>query len=209
MSHIHRKIYESHNGPIPKDDSGRTYEIHHVDGNHSNNSLKNLVALTIQEHYDIHFSQGDWAACHRIATKMKRSTDEISRLATMENLKRVENGTHPFLGGEISRKVNQKRLAAGTHNFQDREKARERNLKRVENGTHPFLGGEMQRENNLKRVANGTHQCLGGEIQRKRIADGTHNFTKPWKCEHCGKEGIGTGNYARYHGNNCKYLIQT
>ena len=26
----------------------------------------------------------------------------------------------------------------------------------------------------------------------------------PFKCEHCGKEGVGIGNYKRWHGNNCK-----
>jgi len=26
----YRKIYEDHNGPIPVDEDGRTYEIHHL-----------------------------------------------------------------------------------------------------------------------------------------------------------------------------------
>ena len=55
----YRKIYESHNGPIPKEDNGRSYEIHHIDGNHFNNDPSNLKAVSIQEHYDIHYSQGD------------------------------------------------------------------------------------------------------------------------------------------------------
>ena len=33
----YRKIYEQHHGPIPIDESGRTYDIHHIDGNHFNN----------------------------------------------------------------------------------------------------------------------------------------------------------------------------
>jgi tRNA G37 N-methylase Trm5 len=28
----------------------------------------------------------------------------------------------------------------------------------------------------------------------------------PYKCEHCGKEGSGLGNYKRWHGINCKSL---
>jgi hypothetical protein len=55
----HRKIYENHIGKIPIDETGRTYEIHHIDGNHSNNDPINLEAITIQEHYDIHFEQMD------------------------------------------------------------------------------------------------------------------------------------------------------
>jgi hypothetical protein len=29
----YRKVWEKINGPIPKDDLGRSYEIHHIDGN--------------------------------------------------------------------------------------------------------------------------------------------------------------------------------
>jgi hypothetical protein len=98
---------------------------------------------------------------------------EVSRKI---NRKRVEDGTHNFLGGEISRK----RVEDGTHNFLGGEFQRENNLKRVEDGTHHFLGGEIQREISRKRVENGTHHFLGGEISResnrKRVEDGTHNF---------------------------------
>jgi N-acetylglutamate synthase/N-acetylornithine aminotransferase len=59
----YRKIYENHHGPILKDEEGRTYEIHHIDGDHSNNDPVNLTALTLQEHYNIHYSQGDYYAC--------------------------------------------------------------------------------------------------------------------------------------------------
>ena len=26
----------------------------------------------------------------------------------------------------------------------------------------------------------------------------------PWICEHCGKHGVGSSNYSRWHGDNCK-----
>ena len=55
----YRKIYEHHHGLIPKEENGRTYEIHHIDGNHSNNNPSNLTAVTLQDHYDIHYSQQD------------------------------------------------------------------------------------------------------------------------------------------------------
>lgn len=77
----YRKIYEQHNGPIPKDEIGRSYEIHHIDGNHSNNDLSNLKCVSIKEHYDIHYSQKDWMACHRLSYRMNLSIKEISDLA--------------------------------------------------------------------------------------------------------------------------------
>ena len=55
-SRIYRKIYEDHYGPIPKEENGRSYEIHHLDGNSNNNDPKNLIAVTLQEHYNIHYS---------------------------------------------------------------------------------------------------------------------------------------------------------
>lgn len=93
----YRKIYESHYGPIPKDETGRTYEIHHIDGVHSNNTPSNLKCVSIQEHYDIHYSQSDWMACFRISKKMKILQQQIADLVRKHSLERVKNGTHPFL----------------------------------------------------------------------------------------------------------------
>ena len=42
---VYRKIYEENFGPIPKEPNGRSYEIHHIDGNHSNNDPSNLIAV--------------------------------------------------------------------------------------------------------------------------------------------------------------------
>ena len=58
----YRKIYENHIGTIPREATGRTYEIHHIDGNHTNNDPTNLTAVTLQEHNDIHYAQGDYPA---------------------------------------------------------------------------------------------------------------------------------------------------
>lgn len=200
----YRKIYENHIGPIPKDNTGRTYDIHHIDGNRSNNSIDNLVALSIQDHYDTHYAQKDWMACWKIGLKMKVPPEELSLLASNASRKRVENGTHNFLGGEITRK----RVENGTHNLLDKEAASTRANKRVADGTHNFLGGDLQRKVQHRRLEEGTHNFLGSDgsdVQRKRLEDGTHNFIQQWTCEHCGKIGRNTSNYVRWHGANCKH----
>jgi len=115
----YRKIYETHYGKIPFDETGRTYEIHHIDGDHTNNDPSNLVALSIKDHYDVHYSQGDYAACLVISHRMKISPEEKSDLAKAMNNDRVDRGVH---------------------HLQDGDAARLRSILRVKNGDHHFLG---------------------------------------------------------------------
>jgi hypothetical protein len=176
----YRKIYENHIGPITLDCDGRSLEIHHCDGNHNNNHPDNLKLVTIQEHYEIHRSQGDWAACKLISSRMRISIQEhkqeLSRATTEANLQRVKDGIHPFIGPML-------------------------NQSRIEKGTHNFLGPE----NNRKRVIEGKHNFLGKSNTQKQLAEGKHPSQKTWKCPYCNKEGRGTGIYSRYHGNKCKF----
>ena len=53
----YRKIWEEFHGKIPKDDQGRTFDIHHIDGNRKNNSIDNLICLSIEDHYKVHLKQ--------------------------------------------------------------------------------------------------------------------------------------------------------
>jgi hypothetical protein len=94
----HRKIYEEHHGiKIPK-----SMEIHHIDGNHSNNEINNLKLVTWQEHYDIHYSQGDWAACLLISGRHSIPPEERSRLASLAASKANKEGKCGFKLGHAS-----------------------------------------------------------------------------------------------------------
>lgn len=230
----YRKIYEQHHGPIPKDEDGRSYEIHHIDSDHTNNDPSNLKAVTIQEHYDIHYAQGDYGACYFISIRMKMSPTEISSLASEIALRRVRDGTNPFLNPEIARQNNLKRLADGTHPFLDGEMSRRVQQKRIQDGTHNLLGGTLQRKliaegrHNLvggalhrRLVAEGRHNMLGGQVQRDRVANKTHNFLGSDNnqkrlelgthqtqikitCPKCGKSGS-VPPMKRWHFDNCKW----
>jgi HNH endonuclease/NUMOD3 motif len=51
-----RRVWKQANGPIPKDELGRTYQIHHKDQNKRNNSLDNLQCVSRHEHDAIHLA---------------------------------------------------------------------------------------------------------------------------------------------------------
>jgi hypothetical protein len=142
----HRLVYEQHYGPIPKDEFGRTYEVHHIDGNHSNNDPKNLTAVTIQEHYNIHYSQSDFGASQAISIRMVIPPEEISTLARLAMNCRVQSKTNHHLREDYRAKIKEIqdiRVQNGTHHSQTEEWSNIcslREQKRLASGNHPFIG---------------------------------------------------------------------
>lgn len=216
MSTGYRKVYRDHYGPIPVDGDGRKYEIHHIDGNRTNNNPENLKAVSIKEHYDIHYAQGDWAACLRIAAKMRLSPPELSYAAKMSAIKRVCDGSHPFLGSTINDALkasgkhplvgpenNSRRLNSGVHHFLDREWQKTKTVAQLSNGTHNLLTRSDGTSVSSDRVAAGTHNLLGGATTRKQLEDGKHPSQIKKKCPHCGRT-VSSSPYARFHGDKCK-----
>src|SRR5262249_13897191 len=118
--HIYKKIYNQHYGPIPIDESGRKYDIHHIDGNRSNNHPLNLKAVSIQDHYDIHHKQGDWGACQNIVLRMNKDPKEVSKIVS-----------------KLMKKNKKERLQKGIHHFQNSEWQRKNVLRQLEEGRHP------------------------------------------------------------------------
>lgn len=108
----HRQIWEQYYGPIGKDKHGRSLEVHHINGDHTDNRIENLMLVTIEEHYNIHKKQGDWVACHLIAQRMNISPEEKSRLISESNRKRIGK-LNPFYGKkhtkETIKKMREKR----------------------------------------------------------------------------------------------------
>jgi len=80
MSKSYQKIWTESYGKIPKDENGNSFEIHHIDGNRQNNNLKNLICLSIKDHYKIHWQQKDYYACLLISKRMNMSENEKQKL---------------------------------------------------------------------------------------------------------------------------------
>jgi len=184
MTLSYRKIWEAHYGPIPKD---QIYDIHHIDGDRSNNDISNLRLVTPREHYDIHYAQGDWGACHSIAQqRLNITATEISDLASKQAKERVSNGTHHWLSEKHSQTVS-------------------KSIKRrVEDGTYHMLGGAIQKEFQLKRSQEKKHQWNGSQHNIDKLKNGTHASQKEWVCPNCLKAGKGSTNAKRWHFDNCK-----
>lgn len=134
--HLYRKIYEDNFGPIPKEPDGRSYDIHHIDGDYANNSPDNLKAVTLQQHFNIHKSQQDWFACKSIAIRMNKPFQEISEMASKAGKASAEQ-----------------RLKAGTHNFLNKEWSKQRTQKLISEGRNPFVSNNPV----YKQLENGTN----------------------------------------------------
>ena len=205
-THNYRAIYKNHFGEIPKDTNGKSYQIHHIDGDHSNNSLENLKCVTIDEHYNIHYSQGDYGACYYIARSIRLTTEEISEIGRISAQKKVANGTHPFLDPIVREKaaiaakvVNDERIKNGTHNFCGGEIQRNSGRQKVKDGTHHLLGPK----HNQERIKNGTHNWLGRNHVDQQLSKGTHTSQIKITCEYCEVE-IDILNYNNHHGKKCR-----
>lgn len=96
----YRKIYEEFHGiKIPK-----FMEIHHVDGDHTNNNIDNLQLVTTQEHYDIHYAQQDYSACLMfiLQRRLNTSNEERSKMASLAAQKANGEGKIGFSLGHAS-----------------------------------------------------------------------------------------------------------
>jgi len=210
---IYRKIYEQNFGPIPKDQNNRTYEIHHIDGNHSNNDPFNLRAVSINEHYDIHYAQGDWAACLRISARTKLSPETISKLASLAAKARNKNPKYinPFKARPDGSSISKDRVNSGQHQYLKRKDGSSMTSDRVIAGTHNFITNHPN-----KKTATCPHcNKIGGETNMMRFhfvncwnnPNKTEIKRETFTCKHCNKT-TNKGNYIRWHGSNCRARFQ-
>lgn len=125
----HRRVWTEAHGPIPKDENGRSFEIHHINGNHQDNRLENLECLRIEEHFQRHFDNGDWGACVLIGRRMSMTPEELSNLQRGKKrpgIGGVPKGTKPWNTGKKGYKIRRK--------TENKEKAVDARFKKVWTG---------------------------------------------------------------------------
>jgi hypothetical protein len=205
----YRKIYENHFGKIPTDEYGRTYDIHHIDGNRQNNIPENLIALSLVDHMEAHKLRGDYGACRRLAQRLKISKEGKSHYARLAMLAKIADGTHNWAGdkhptrrriedGSLQKAAREsalKRLASGTHNFQNpahHEKMSVIMLQMVENNTHYWLTDRHKEEVAVR----------SSKRMRKLAENNTHPGQSIKICPHCGISKRGPSIY-KTHFDRC------
>jgi len=144
------------------DEQGRPFDIHHIDGDHFNDAIENLMALSIWDHYMVHKRQGDYGACMAIGLRMEGGLthEERSRLAKELALERLADGTHHFLDKEAARERAFRQIAEGTNKFADMNWQKEKALKQLAEGKNPWVGGEQQKRLCKQRYDDKTHNFL-------------------------------------------------
>jgi len=88
------------------------------------------------------------------------------------------------MSSSFSKEIQQKRVNEGSHPFLGGKRTRERNLQMSKDGLHPFLGGKYTKENNKRMISNGTHPFQNKtkmEHNRKRVSETQRNRVKEGK----------------------------
>lgn len=219
----HKRIYVKHFGKIPKDKNGRVYDIHHIDGDHKNNDPTNLIAIPIQDHYEIHLSHNEFDAARLIALRMNKSPREISELSRKAALQKFANGTHHFIAinkkgrpdmkgennpmrnPEVAKKVSEKQIGKIVSD-ETRQKQSESHKKRTKIKC-VYCDKLMCKLNHDKW--HGERCTHNPNYNEDKQMDRSTNFilNNPSKikaiCEYCNKM-ISMPNYHRWHGSKCK-----
>lgn len=205
MTAFYRKLWIKHYGPIPVDEFGVSYEIHHIDGNRDNNELTNLQCVSIAEHFKIHFEQGDYQAALLISEKIK----DIEHLRQIGHTPKTlaaymvehELGLWSPDAKEKAKQTKRERRSGACFNKAIQSSAGKiggpRGAKVTieihrKNGTG-FFSSENQSK--FSKIAWATNPPVLLGIPKAKVT-----------CPHCGKVGGGQALMNRWHFDNCKKL---
>ena len=107
----YRSIWEKPSCRIPDG-----YEIHHIDGNRVNNKIDNLMCVSIEEHYSIHYRQGDYMACSIMSKRMQLTPEERKEMHKKAMATRDQSGEkNPMYGRSAIVENNMKWYNNGEH----------------------------------------------------------------------------------------------
>lgn len=209
----YRAMWVRENGPIPIDDLGRPYDIHHIDGNKDNNCIANLQAVSIQDHYTIHYSQGDYGSCWAISLRLDMPVNEREELLKKAAAKRVGarrpdiiGDKNPMRNPEVVKKIRHL-LTGKKRSDKQKENCKTAALKQRENKIECEYCSKLSSSSNYIRWhgKNCSHNPQGSAVNRKTNFNSNNPSLTKIMCEFCGIMA-GKGNYAKWHGKNCRSI---
>lgn len=181
-----RKIWTQHHGAIPIDEYGYRCDIHHIDGDSFNNSIDNLICLTLQEHYEIHYWQEDWGACYAISRRLDILPEEKRELLSKWNDERVKNGTHPFLPENFPRKGMTYEEIYGED-----------------------IAAQIKNTKRIQRTGTTQTQSTRDKIGKANTGNTRDDNRIIHVCADCGQKIGGKANLARHHRDYCPVKVTT
>lgn len=224
----YRKLWIKENGPIPIDEQGRSYEIHHIDGNRKNNCLDNLLCLSIEDHYKLHYDKGDFLAANLIAQRMEKPVKVVEKWVISDEhraaLRESKLGDkNPMKNPETRKKVSEalkgrkKSLEAEVKRLESRKGFKHSEESKSKIGA--ALRGKRKSEEHKKRMSEAkvghkrTKESIEKQIEKQKgkpLPEETKQRMRKPKtkitCPHCNKEG-GNSQMKRWHFENCKSKI--
>lgn len=218
---VYRKIYEEHYGPIPTDQYGNTYHIHHINGDCTDNQIENLIALSVENHYKLHLEQGDYGAAAILANELGINSSELRRQAVAKQLAEGRHSSQRAESIAKHKETKRKRFESGDNPYatpkfkqQQSERRTALNLALAAQNMHPSQSADFKKNMSKRIKAAAEAGSLysqspeGKQDLKKRtsemVANGTHASQRVYNCPYCGK--IGKGNpMLRYHMDACKY----
>ena len=185
LSKPHRRIWHDHYGEIPIDENGISYEIHHINGNRNDNRIENLMCVSIEEHYNIHYKQGDTYACAAI---LRRMVDNIEKFEGMQKQLPLTGENHPMYGR--------------SHTKESREKI-SKNHADISGKNNPMYGKKHSKES-IQKMSESTKGHGAGIPKSPETRKKMSEAVKLLTCPHCGKSARGNS-MKRWHFDNCKH----
>lgn len=205
MTAYYRKFWIKHHGPIPIDEFGISYEIHHIDGNRGNNDLSNLQCVSIAEHFRIHLSQGDYQAALLISEKIK----------DIEHLRLIGYTPKSLAAFMVENELGLWSQESKAKSIQTK---RDRKIGFCHDSKWASIGGKLGgakgaattneiHKQNKTGFYSSENQSKWGKLGGKAAGSKLLGVSKPKiTCPHCKKEGGGHALMYRWHFDNCKML---
>lgn len=175
----YRKVWEEFNNEkIPPG-----YHIHHIDGNHNNNNPSNLLCVSPEEHWRIHYEQGDIVALYG---RFIQGASDAGKIGGSKGKGKVISEKQRKRHSEKLKEIYKERGSSWNKGRKCSDETKERISNATKGENNPIYGTKRSDEvkskiSNTKKqkFASGElvpHSIIHTEKTKKKISDGRSTF---------------------------------